>query len=86
MGIDRLVFAPPTEQFIEVQRTPVQATCPACGSQNVARYPVANYIGPCMVTKCQECFEVLARDRPAPEDNWPPFRPAALDWKASRAG
>jgi predicted RNA-binding Zn-ribbon protein involved in translation (DUF1610 family) len=86
MGIERLVFAPPTEQYIEVERRPVEAKCPACGGVNIARYPIANYIGPRMVTKCQDCFEVLALDRPAPADNWPPFRPAAMDWKASRAG
>lgn len=86
MGIERLVFPPPAEQYISVPRTPVDATCPACGSTDVARYPVANYIGPRIATKCQDCFEVLDMVRPAPEDNWPPFRPAAMDWPASRAG
>jgi hypothetical protein len=86
MGIERLVFPPPAEQYIEVERVKVEATCPACGSDDVRRYPIANYIGPRMVTKCQACFEVLKLDRPAPEDNWPPFRPAAFDWEPSRAG
>jgi len=86
MGIERLFFPRPTERYVSVERVPVEATCPACGGSNVARYPVANHIGPRMVTKCQDCFEALAVDRPAPEDNWPPFRPAALDWPASRAG
>jgi hypothetical protein len=86
MGIERLVFPPPAEQFISVDRVKVSATCPACGSDDVARYPIANYIGPRMVTRCQSCFEVLSLERPQPEDNWPPFRPAASDWEASRAG
>jgi hypothetical protein len=86
MGIERLLFPRPTEQYLSVERIPVEASCPACRGHNVSRYPIANHIGPRMVTKCQDCFEVLALDRPTPEDNWPPFRPAALDWAPSRAG
>ena len=86
MRIDRLVFSAPREQYLHVQRVPVDVTCPACGSGNVARYPIANCIGPRVVCKCQESFEVLDLDRPAPEDEWPAFRPVTLGWPASRAG
>lgn len=86
MGIERLVFPTPTEQFLEVERKRVDTTCPECGGEEVARYPIANYIGPRIVTRCQDCFHVLALDAPAPEDNWPPFRSATYGWEASRAG
>ena len=86
MGVNRLVFPNPTEQYLEVVRVKVDEKCPACGSEDVARYPVANFIGPRMVTKCQDCFEILACDVPTEEDNWPPFRSATYGWPASRAG
>jgi hypothetical protein len=86
MGVERLVFPNPTEQFIFVERVKVDETCPKCGSDDVARYPVANYIGPRMTTKCQACFHILACDVPTYEDNWPPFRSATYGWPASRAG
>ncbi|SFE39557.1 hypothetical protein [Blastococcus tunisiensis] len=86
MGVERLIFAPPSEQFLHVQRTPVEATCPQCGSGDVARYPVANYVGPRIVTKCQTCFHHLSVDVPTADDHWPPWRSATLDWPSSRAG
>lgn len=86
MGVERLVFPDPTEQFLTVTRVRVEATCPECGSDDVARYPIANYIGPRMVTRCQACFHVLALDIPEPADMWPPFRSATYGWPASRAG
>jgi hypothetical protein len=86
MGVERLVFPNPTEQYLTVERVKVDMTCPACGGDDVRRYPVANFIGPRMVTKCQGCFEVLACDVPTYEDNWPPFRSATYGWPASRAG
>ncbi|MEA2216246.1 MAG: hypothetical protein QOK19_1807 [Solirubrobacteraceae bacterium] len=86
MGIERLVFPRPTEQYLKVARVPVEEKCPRCSSSDVARYPIANHIGPKMITRCQSCFEILALDTPEPEDNWPPFKPATLDWDASRAG
>lgn len=86
MAIDRLVFPAPTETYISVERAAVDATCPECGGSDVRRYPIADHIGPRIVTKCQGCFHVLALDQPTAADNWPPFRPAAIDWPASRAG
>jgi predicted RNA-binding Zn-ribbon protein involved in translation (DUF1610 family) len=86
MGLERLSFVPPADECLYVARLPVEAMCPECGSVDVARYPVANHLGARMVTKCQECFHMLALDRPTEEDNWPPFRSATHGWPASRAG
>ncbi|AHH17564.1 hypothetical protein NONO_c27720 [Nocardia nova SH22a] len=80
----------PEQRFVHVERIPVPGvSCPACDSTDIRRYPIANHLGPRMVTKCQRCFEVLALDRPAEADNWPPFRSVTYDWEASpseRAG
>ena len=86
MSVDRLLFPRPAAERIYVERMPVDQTCPACGSTDVARYPVANYLGPRMVTKCQHCFHHLATDRPKAEDHWPPWRSATRDWPSSRVG
>ncbi|MGD9985497.1 hypothetical protein [Pseudonocardia sp.] len=86
MGVERMLFPRPTEERIYVTRVPVDATCPECGSTSVARYPVANYTGPRMVTKCQDCFHHLAVDVPADDDHWPPWRPATWGWSGTRAG
>jgi len=86
MSNDRLLFPTPSEEHISVVRVPQEATCPACGSDDVARYPVADFIGPRMVTKCQQCFHELARDVPTADDHWPPWRAPAFDWSPSRAG
>lgn len=86
MGLESLMPPPPGGERISVERKPVDAECPRCGSGNVARYPVANFIGPRMVTKCQDCFYSLSVDVPEEEDHWPPWRSATTDWPASRAG
>jgi hypothetical protein len=86
MGIDRLLFPRPREERISVSRVSVEGTCPSCGAEALARYPVANFIGPRMVTKCQECFHHVSVDVPASEDHWPPWRSATIDWPASRVG
>lgn len=82
--LDRLVFQTPREERIYLERALVpDATCPACGSSDVRRYPIANHKGARMATKCQACMHVLKVERPAFEDNWPPFRAVAYDWEAS---
>lgn len=86
MSVDRLLFPRPESERVHVERTPVEATCPSCGGSNIARYPVANYLGPRMVVKCQDCFTHLSVTRPEPEDNWPAWRSPARDWPASRVG
>ena len=74
----------PNAERIYVERTPVEgARCPECDSDDVRRYPIANHLGPRMVTKCQACFHVLALDKPVEADNWPPFRSVTYDWEAS---
>lgn len=86
MSVDRLLFPRPEADRLYVERTPVDAVCPACGSTAVARYPVANYLGPRMVVKCQDCFHHLSTTVPLPEDNWPAWRSPTRDWRPSRAG
>ena len=85
MGIDRLVYTRPTEQYLYVEREPVQGKCPACGSEDIKRYPVIDHIGPKIVVKCQNCLHTISREKPKPEDNWLPFQSAAFDWPASPA-
>jgi hypothetical protein len=77
---------PPPGDRVVVERKPVDEECPRCGAREVARYPVANFIGPRIVTKCQACFYSLSVDIPTSEDQWPPWRSATGDWPASRAG
>lgn len=85
MGInDRMVFQTPGRDQMTVVKTPVEgATCPECGSTEIARYPIGHYLGPRIVTKCQSCYHSLSVDKPAFEDNWPPFRALTYDWSAS---
>jgi hypothetical protein len=85
MGInDRMVFQTPGRDQMTVVKTPVEGrTCPECGSTDVARYPIGHYLGPRVVTKCQSCYFSLSVDRPAVQDNWPPFRALTYDWSAS---
>ena len=86
MGInDRMIFStPPADQMV-VAKESVEATCPECGSTNVARYPIGHFKGPRIVTKCQDCYHSLSVERPSPGDAWPPFRAATYDWEASPA-
>ena len=85
MGInDRMVFQTPSKDAMTVDKgEPTGQTCPECGGDDVRRYPIGWYKGPRMVVKCQACFHSLAVERPAQEDNWPPFRAATYDWEAS---
>lgn len=83
---DRIIYQPPTEAKLYVTKTPVEGqVCPNCGSDDISRYPVAWSRGPRMVTKCQHCYTSLAIERPAPDENWPPFRAVAYDWEVSAA-
>jgi hypothetical protein len=83
---DRYTSPRPVEEQLHTERVPVDgAQCPACGSSDVRRYPVASHMGPRMATKCQDCFTVLALDRPTADDPWPPFRAVTYGWTASLA-
>ncbi len=87
MGInDRMVFQTPGRDAMTVVKAAVAGqSCPACGSSDIARYPVGNVMGPRIVTKCQSCYHSLSVERPTEQDNWPPFRPLTYDWAASDA-
>jgi hypothetical protein len=87
MGInDRMIFQTPGSDQMSVSKTPIEGlVCPQCASADIARYPIGFYKGPRMVTKCQACYHSLSVDRPALEDNWPPFRAATYDWEPSPA-
>lgn len=86
MSVDRLLFPRPETDRVYVERVPVEGACPACGAAELARYPVANFLGPRMVVKCQQCFYHVSVTRPEPEDHWPAWRSPARDWPASRVG
>jgi vanillate/4-hydroxybenzoate decarboxylase subunit D len=49
-------FVRPAEPFLTVERTPVDGTCPECGRDELARYPVLTEGGWWDVTKCQACL------------------------------
>jgi hypothetical protein len=86
MGIDRLMFQRPDEEFIFVERTPVEGLCPSCGAARLARYPIANSMGPRIAVKCQECLHAVSIEKPTAADHWPPWASATEDWPTSRAG
>jgi hypothetical protein len=86
VAIDRLLFGRPTDEFIVVERTYVPGVCPSCGAERLARYPVANSMGPRIATKCQECLYPVSVDVPTADDHWPPWASATADWPTSRAG
>ena len=84
--VDRILYPRPTEERVYAAREPVAgASCPTCASTDVRRYPIANHLGPRITITCQDCLHVLRVERPAPQDNWPPYRAVAYDWEPSLA-
>lgn len=84
--VDRYIQPTPTAEQLTVVREPVPDTvCPACGSDDVRRYPVATHQAARMATKCQSCLHILALERPTADERWPAFRSVAYDWEASPA-
>ncbi len=81
----RLIYPRPIERYPAVLRVPVAGRCPACGAEAMARYPIANFIGPKVVIRCQSCFHTVSVSKPEPQDRWPPFRALAYDWRPSPA-
>jgi hypothetical protein len=80
--VERYYYPRPTEPQLWVERVPVpDTTCPACGDDDVRRYPIANQYGPRMTVKCQACMHILSVERPGPDDMWPPYRSVTFDWK-----
>lgn len=83
---DTILYQRPEEEFISVKRELVaDAKCPACDSKDVRRYPIVNWMGARIVTKCQACFHVLEIRETVREDKWPPYWPVTHDWAVSLA-
>ena len=85
MGLEHLLYPPPTDAFLYQERTPVEGSCPRCHGEDIRRYPVMHSGVPLIATKCQDCFLHLELAKPLPEDRWPPFHSATRDWDASWA-
>lgn len=84
--VERYIQPRPSEERPTVVRTKVPGLrCPACGSDDVRRYPVASHQAARMATKCQGCLHTLALERPTADDGWPAFRSITYDWPASPA-
>jgi hypothetical protein len=56
-------FPRPDQQYLAVERTPVEGTCPECGGSNLAEYPVLSEGGWWNVRKCQDCLASVHRER-----------------------
>jgi vanillate/4-hydroxybenzoate decarboxylase subunit D len=54
-------FPRPTEPRLSVERAPLEGTCPECGAQALATYPVLGEGGWWDVCKCQECLASVSR-------------------------
>lgn len=59
-GIERESTAISHRRYLE--RTAVEASCPNCGADDVATYPVNSEGGWFMVVKCQRCLHSLSRN------------------------
>jgi hypothetical protein len=81
----RLIYSRPEAEQLFLERELIPGSCPACGEETVARYPVATHQGARILTRCQRCFHTLSLERPAPDDAWPPFRSVSYEWTASPA-
>jgi vanillate/4-hydroxybenzoate decarboxylase subunit D len=46
-----------------VDRDPVDGVCPACGGQDLQKYPVLSEGGWFVAVKCQRCLHSLSRER-----------------------
>jgi vanillate/4-hydroxybenzoate decarboxylase subunit D len=55
-------FPRPSESHLSVERTPVEGTCPECGSTELAEYRVLSEGGWWEVRKCQSCLHSLSRE------------------------
>ena len=56
-------FVRPEEEFLHVEREAVAGSCPACGGEALARYPVLSEGGWWDVVKCQGCLTSVERRR-----------------------
>jgi hypothetical protein len=79
-------YTRPTEQYLYVEREPVDGKCGECGAADLRRYPAFTQRGPKYVTKCQRCFALASEEEPELETMHPPFWPMTRRWLATRAG
>ena len=54
-------FPRPDTPTVSVEREPVSGSCPQCGEDDLARYPVISEKGWEIVTKCQSCLASIER-------------------------
>jgi hypothetical protein len=54
-------FPRPKSLTLEVTRTPAAGSCPSCGTESLASYPVLSDGGWWQVTKCQSCLVSVER-------------------------
>lgn len=66
-------FPRPTEDRLFVQREPVEATCSACGSHDIAAYRALSEGGWWQVVKCQDCLRSLDRTPASPLGSYVPL-------------
>lgn len=86
MILKGVYYPRPTEQFLSVERTPSEGTCPECGGQDIKRYPAFTARGPLIVHKCQSCLALVRDEGPSLDEAHPPFWPMTRHWDATRAG
>jgi hypothetical protein len=86
VAVDRLMFPRPTDEFIYVERMAVDGVCSECGASRLARYPIANSMGPRIAVRCLDCLHFHSIQRPTADDHWPPWASATQGWPTSRAG
>jgi hypothetical protein len=55
-------FQRPVTPTVSVEREPASGTCPECGADELARYPVISERGWEIATKCQNCLASVHRE------------------------
>jgi hypothetical protein len=55
-------FQRPETPTVSVEREPVSGTCPECGAEDLARYPVISEKGWEIAVKCQSCLASVKRE------------------------
>ena len=60
-GVRMHAFPRPDQTHLSVERTTVAGACPACGREDLRRYPVLSDGGWFLVVKCQACLHSVSR-------------------------
>lgn len=55
-------FPRPSTPTVSAAREAVEGTCPACGTQHLAKYRVMSENGWWIVVKCQTCLRSVSRE------------------------